>query len=318
MKLEDGQIYLMECHGWYYVGVHCGDIVKDKYYGSGLAWKNVVRKYGKEGVVRTIIGSFSSREEKQELEKKFIAFYRERYGERCVNISDGGDGGNLGEEVCRKISNSLKGERNGMYGKQLREETKRKISDALKGHPNYNPKGYRHTEKAKELIGRAHRGQKLTEEAKAKIREARRRQTNLVLTSAKGKHWYKSPDGLNEQMVFENDVPLGWRRGRIRQKNKGMVYWTDGRKDILLSPSEIPPIGFFKGRHSKIPYTKERNRKISEKLKGRKVSQRTKELLSRAFRGRCWYNNGIISQQLFECPNGWVKGRISKKETISI
>ena len=316
MNIEQGQIYLMECHGWYYVGVHCGDIVKDKYYGSGIAWNNIVRKYGKEKVVRTIIGSFQSREEKQEQERKFIALYREKYGNKCVNISDGGDGGNLGEEVCKKISKSISGERNGMYGKKISDETKKKISLALKGHPNYTPKGYRHTEEAKVRIGLAHKGLRLTEETKDKIREARRNQTNLVLTGAKGKHWYISPDGLSEQLVFEKDVPLGWKRGRIHHNNKGMIYYTDGEKDILLHITDEPPIGFSKGRHFIPHYTAERNRKISEKLKGRKTSQHTKELLSRAFRGRHWYNNGVLSRQLFECPKGWVKGKISNKETL--
>ena len=315
MKTEHGQIYLMECQGWYYVGVHCGDIVKDNYYGSGLAWNNVVRKYGKDNVIRTIIGSFESREEKQELEKRFIALYRAKYGKQCVNISDGGDGGNLGEEVCRKISRSIRGEKNGMYGKKLSDETKEKISIALKGHPNYNHKGYRHTEEAKARIGKAHKGLRHSEEAKAKIREARRKQTNLVLTSAKGKHWYISPDGVREQMLFESEVPLGWKRGRINQKIKGMIYYTDGRKDILLYPSDTPPIGFSKGRHSKPRFTEERNRKISEKLRGRKVSQETRELLAKSIRGRRWYNNGVLSRQMFECPEGWVKG-IVKKETI--
>lgn len=315
MKIEKGQIYLMECHGWYYVGVHCGDIVRDNYYGSGLAWNNVVRKYGKDNVIRTIIGSFETREEKQELEKKFIAIYRAKYGDQCVNISDGGDGGNLGEEVCRKISISVRGEKNGMYGKKLSDETKEKISIALKGHPNYNSGGYRHTEEAKARIGAAHKGLRLTEEAKAKLRESRRKQTNLVLTSMKGKHWYISPDGVHEQILFEKDVPLGWKRGRTQQKPKGKIYYTDGRKDILLFPTDTPPIGFSKGRHSKPHYTEERNRKISEKLRGRTVSQTTRELLSKAISGRHWYNNGVISRQLFECPKGWLKG-IAKKETI--
>lgn len=316
MKSEHGQIYLMECHGWYYIGVHCGDIVKDKYYGSGLAWNNIVKKYGKENVVRSIISSFNSRDEKQALEKKFIAHYRAIYGKKCVNISDGGDGGNLGEEVCRKISRSVSGEKNGMYGRKLDEETKRKISEALKGHPNYNPKGYRHTEEAKAKIRSAHEGVRHTEETKAKIREARRKQTNLVLTSAKGKHWYVSPNGTSELMLFHEDVPSGWTRGRIHQKNKGKIYYTNGSIDVLLYPTDTPPIGFLKGRHSKPSFTESRNRKISEKLKGRKVSMHTKSLLSKAIKGRHWYNNGIISRQAFECPKGWVKGKLSKKETV--
>ena len=313
MREEVGQVYLMECNEWCYVGVHCGDIIKDRYYGSGLAWNNVVRKYGKDNIKRTIICTFEGKEEKQILEKKFIAYYRAKCGDKCLNISDGGDGGNLGEEICKKISLRIRGTGNGMYGKKLTEETKRKISEALKGHPNYNPKGYKHTEEAKARIRSAHIGIRHTEETKERLREARRNQKNVCLNGCKGMHWYVSPDGVEEKICLDKEAPYGWCRGRGNQQNKGKIYHTNGERDILLYPTDSPPVGYIKGRHFKINYTEDRNRKISEKLRGRKVSKNTKELLSNALRGRHWYNNGVMSKQLFECPLGWARGMAVKR-----
>ena len=54
----------MKCHGYYYIGVHDRDIFHDGYFGSGIAWGNVVNKYGKESVVRQVIDTYSSAEEK--------------------------------------------------------------------------------------------------------------------------------------------------------------------------------------------------------------------------------------------------------------
>ena len=34
-----------------------------------------------------------------------------------MNIADGGEGGNLGEEVNKRISVAVSGKKNGMYGK---------------------------------------------------------------------------------------------------------------------------------------------------------------------------------------------------------
>lgn len=52
----------------------------------------------------------------------------------------------------------------------------------------------------------------------------------------------------------------------------------------------------------------ETKRKISEVQKGKKLSEETKRKLS----GWHWYNNGEISIQAKECPEGFVKGRICK------
>lgn len=127
-----GQIYIMECHNYYYVGKHTGDIFIDKYYGIGIAWKNEINKYGEQYVNRRIIATYDTEEEGNELEKIFIAKYKKIYRKRCLNIADGGQGGNLGEEVNKRISKSVSGERNGMYGKKLSVESRRKISNSLK------------------------------------------------------------------------------------------------------------------------------------------------------------------------------------------
>lgn len=65
-----GQIYIMESHNYYYVGKHTGDIYKDNYYGSGIAWTNVVKKYGKDDIVRKILDTYETEEIGDELEKK--------------------------------------------------------------------------------------------------------------------------------------------------------------------------------------------------------------------------------------------------------
>lgn len=241
----------MECNNYFYVGCHKGDIFKDNYYGSGLAWRNVISKYGKESIKRTVIDTYTRRVEKIELERKYIKIYKEKYGKNCLNISDGGDGGDLGVEVRKRISKAVSGERNGMYGKKLSEKSRKKISDKLVGHPNYNPKGYKHTEEAKQRIGNANRGSTHTEEAREKMRVARANQKNLTLDSAKGKHWFYNINTGQETMLFDNEVSYGWVRGRKTQVTKGKHYYTNGIEDILLKDGEVAPEGFMPGRHYK-------------------------------------------------------------------
>ena len=48
---------------------------------------------------------------------------------------------------------------------------------------------------------------------------------------------------------------------------------------------------------------------------GKPTSDSTKFLISKASKGRHWYNNGIQNAYEFECPEGFVKGRIFNKGT---
>lgn len=46
------------------------------------------------------------------------------------------------------------------------------------------------------------------------------------------------------------------------------------------------------------------------KLKGRKLSKERCKQISESMKGMHWYNNGIISTRAFECPVGFVEGRL--------
>lgn len=48
--------------------------------------------------------------------------------------------------------------------------------------------------------------------------------------------------------------------------------------------------------------------------KGIPMSEETRKKLSEANKGKKWYNNGVISKCLFECPEGWKIGRIYKRK----
>ena len=145
------------------------------------------------------------------LEKTFIKAEREKVGiKNCYNIANGGDGGNLGDEVNkkisesalnmteehkRKISESKKGHKvseetrrnisdsnKGKHSKSFSEEWKKKLSDSHKGQQAWN-KGQHHSEESKKKMSEAHKGVHHTEETRRKMSETR-----------KGKHW-KLVDG---------------------------------------------------------------------------------------------------------------------------
>lgn len=303
-------------NGMYYYGQHTTKNPYDDYMGSGLMLENAKNKYGIDNFVKTILFDFDNKFEMNQKEIELlpeISCYHNN--PMCYNIAIGGYGGNLGPEVGKKISKAVLGEKNGMYGKKLSNETLKKISNKLKGHPNYNHGGYHHTNETKNILRKKHLGLTHSDDAKQKIRAARAKQKNLKLDSAKGKHWYYDPSENIENMFFEKDVPNGWIKGRILQKTKGRKYYTNGIIDILVNDGDIVPTGFTIGRKRILKrYTKERNEKISKKLKGRTISAESRKKISETLKGRHWFNNGTKEIQTNICPDGWIKGRILKDQ----
>lgn len=119
---------------------HQRDLRNNKHENSHL--QNAYNKYGVNNFKYSIIEECSS-EDLKTREKYWIHFYNSK--EKGYNMSDGGDGVlNPTEDVRKKISENLKGEKNGMYGvhltkelngmygKKHTEETKQKISEKAK------------------------------------------------------------------------------------------------------------------------------------------------------------------------------------------
>ena len=116
-----------------------------------------IDKYGEENFDRYIIDVGYSKEELDEREKYWIAYYDTFEGSKHYNCTEGGEGVGSGEnhprygkkhsdETKKKMSEANKGEKNPMYGKTPRDETKKKLSKANKGenNPCYGRTGKKH------------------------------------------------------------------------------------------------------------------------------------------------------------------------------
>jgi group I intron endonuclease len=126
-------------NGKFYIGVHKQDfflpIIFDGYLGSGLMLKRAIKKYGEENFIRETLHIFYTAKEAYKKEKEIV-------NENFVNRRDnynlcGGGQGNRGfshsGESKRKISESMKGERNHNFGKKASSKSKQKMSDSHKG-----------------------------------------------------------------------------------------------------------------------------------------------------------------------------------------
>lgn len=209
---------------------------EDKYMGSGKYLKASQKKYGIENFEKFLIQYCYSKEETNKAERFWIAEYRSR-GKAEYNITDGGQGGNLGEEVNKKISEAKKGKKRPPISEETRkkmsvansgrhhtEETKRKISDGNKGKHQTEEQKRHHSEvtKGKPAWNKGKSGY-LSEESRKKMSEAKKGKT----TWNKGKH-------LSEE-----------QKKKISETNRGKHWYNNG--EISIQAKECPE-GFVKGR----------------------------------------------------------------------
>ena len=133
-----GYIYLTEnlINGRKYIGKKASSkFLGEKYLGSGKALNVAINKYGKENFKVIMIDTAESLEELNQKEIYYIAINNAQESKEFYNISAGGlDGGPLfkghkhTEETKQRIGDSVRGEKNGFYGKHHTEETRKVMS----------------------------------------------------------------------------------------------------------------------------------------------------------------------------------------------
>lgn len=90
--------------------------------GSGILITRAKQKYGIENFKKEILYSRIQYKETADDMEKFAIAKERALGKAEYNIADGGQGGNLGEEVNKKISEAKKGKKR----PPISEETKKK------------------------------------------------------------------------------------------------------------------------------------------------------------------------------------------------
>ena len=257
-----------------------------EYMGSGSELKRDQEKLGLENFSKELLAICYSEEEENILETQYIALYRS-IGKAEYNIADGGEGGCSNPEIRAKISKKCKESYEGERG----EKRKEFLCELRK---TQNPMGTKEAkQKRKESMDEywnSEEGQR-----QRKINSKR----NKSLAQTKGYHWYNN--GVKDTVAKE--CPEGFVPGRINTSN-GSEKRSQSRKNWWNSLSDEE--------------RKAHTKKVADGHRGKSKSDTCKANISKANKGRKYYNNGVIEIMQFECPEGFVPGRCPKaKESIS-
>lgn len=164
-----------------------------RHTSNGYRFHNAIRKYGPENFVFEELFNFQGDEDlAKAYEFEMIAKWQPEY-----NISNGGEGGAMPDDMRQKISDTKKGRPSPLKGRTLSEETRAKMRAAQAGHPPYNKgtarsaeairktseanrgrlsplKGVPRSEEVRAKIGAGNRGKVVSEESRQRMREAQR------------------------------------------------------------------------------------------------------------------------------------------------
>ena len=113
------------------------------YLGSGLLLKNAIRRYGRHNFKKKIIEVCSSKKELIQREEYWLNYYDAGNDSNFYNMNNISSGGALflgrkhSTESKKKIGNSVRGEKGGMWGKKHSEKSKIKMGDSNRGEKHY-------------------------------------------------------------------------------------------------------------------------------------------------------------------------------------
>lgn len=147
----------------------------------------------------------------------------------------------------------------------------RKVSKESKKKMSNSLKGKKFSEEHKEKISKSLKGKPKSEEHKSKLR------------------------GENNGMYGKHHSEEA-RKKMSKAWDYDKIFTEETRKKI----SEAN-----KGKH----HSEDAKRKMAKAHKGKKMTKETKNKMSEIHKGRHWYNNGKIAVFVYDCPQGFVKGR---------
>ena len=234
-------------------------------------------------------------------------------------------GKKLSEEHKQKISLKSKSRiktyeeiektRQKLLGRKLSEEHKQKISESKKGIEPSNkgskwytngivsvmrnecPEGFWEGVTNKNCLSDEEKQRRLeiikNNELLVKKQQEERERKEKELYDSKSMHWYNN----GKENIRAKECPEGFvpgRLGNFSQSEESKQKKRDWYKN--LSEEE-------RNAH---------NKKAADARRGKLKSDKCKENISKANKGRKYFNNGIIEVMQFECPPGFVPGRCPK------
>ena len=219
---------------------------------------HAIKKHGKDNFHFEIIAE-TTKEEVDSLEIKLIAEHKTFIAEHGYNETRGGVGGEMSEDVKKRISETLKRKyASGEIKIPVKsEEGRKRISESKMGN-SWN-KGRKFTEEHRKNLSKAGKGKK----KRPKTEEEKKRQSMLL------KAKYASGELVAKPCSEEH-------KEKLRQFRTGRKHTEEAKAKMSVAQK----------KNSKGPFTESHREAIRKAHLGKKLSEETKQKISEIHKGK--------------------------------
>ena len=238
-------------NGKYYVGKQ--KVYTPSYFGSGMALKHAIRKYGKQNFKKEILEECQSETDLKNKELWWLDTLDAIKDKNCYNL------------VRETSSNQHRSYDDPEYKKRLsvsitkmlntpESKARLKIQNGGKNNPMY---GKRRTDDFKQQLSKVHTGKIVSSETREKIRKSRlgmilTNETKIKMKNSQKKRWdtieievdlgrgIKTFDNREDFLTFLCQYNRGIPVGRVRGKGRRRINWKRALKNgydfIAITP----------------------------------------------------------------------------------
>jgi group I intron endonuclease len=238
-------------NGKYYIGKQ--KVYTKSYFGSGMALKHAIKKYGKQNFKKEILEECQSEEELKNKELWWLDSLDAIKDKNCYNLVRETSSNNHRSyddpEYRKRLSMSITkmlntpeskarlkmqngGRNNPMYGKRRTDDFKRKISKINSGKVV--------SAETKEKIRMSKLGISLSDETKVKMKNSQKKRWDTIVIEVDLGRGIKTFDHRDDFLKFLRQYNRNVPVGRVRGKGKKRVNWkralNNGYDFITVTP----------------------------------------------------------------------------------
>lgn len=136
----------------------------------------------------------------------------------------------------------------------------------------------------------------------------------IYLTKAEHRSLHNSGSGNPMRNKETRNKMSETMKGKYTGENNPMygVHHSDESKKKMSEARKGKYTGENNSFYGKT-HSEETRRRLSVAHKGKRLSKEHINKVAEANRGKHWYNNGKVNKFCFECPDGFVPGRLKRK-----
>lgn len=248
----------------YYIGQHKTNNLNDTYMGSGKAVKDIYRTYGSEKAQKSVLAICDDKKLVDLLEIEFIKIYRQEYGNKVLNIANGGNCVSLPKEYMIEAHKKTNAANRKLWKEHPERflERNKKISEKMKGNRNGSFRKVCLNKKKTIISKKDYSGRKNIIKTPNPLGKWKSKTRGMSVSKAQMEKVYFYSFQTKEYKEFES-IKTGWKEMGFSSESTALRfcrYCTKLLENNTLDSFETPKAVKIEAFVAKIPYNENLNK----------------------------------------------------------